>query len=108
MNFQQVEETVEQYDPQGSVVRSQQKQEERQPKNERAGGIPGPLGMQGTGSSAMFRWTLFASSGVFHSMPESRTEMIVSGRPVVVSHALFVPGPLTPHSSWGLFSTLGS
>src|SRR4029077_15774197 len=43
MNFQQVEETVEQYDPQGSVVRSQQKQEERQPKNERtSGGIPGP------------------------------------------------------------------
>jgi flagellar M-ring protein FliF len=42
MNFQQVEETVEQYDPQGSVVRSQQKQEERQPRNERVGGIPGP------------------------------------------------------------------
>lgn len=42
MNFQQVEETVEQYDPQGSVIRSQQKQEERQPKNERVGGIPGP------------------------------------------------------------------
>src|SRR5438874_4041147 len=31
MNFQQVEETVEQYDPQGSVVRSSQKQEEHQP-----------------------------------------------------------------------------
>src|SRR5579883_1390630 len=42
MNFQQVEETVEQYDPQGSVIRSQQKQEERQPRNERVGGIPGP------------------------------------------------------------------
>ena len=42
MNFQQVEETVEQYDPQGSVVRSQQKQEEHQPKSERVGGIPGP------------------------------------------------------------------
>jgi flagellar M-ring protein FliF len=42
MNFQQVEETVEQYDPQGSVVRSQQKSQERQPKNERVGGIPGP------------------------------------------------------------------
>jgi len=42
MNFQQVEETVEQYDPQGSVVRSQEKQEERQPRNERVGGIPGP------------------------------------------------------------------
>ena len=42
MNFQQVEETVEQYDPQGSVVRSQNKLEERQPRNERAGGIPGP------------------------------------------------------------------
>src|SRR5688572_8399023 len=44
MNFQQVEETVEQYDPQGSVVRSHQKQEERQPKNDRVGGIPGPRG----------------------------------------------------------------
>src|SRR5213080_4623002 len=42
MNFQQVEETVEQYDPQRSVVRSQQKQEERLPKTERFGGIPGP------------------------------------------------------------------
>src|SRR6266852_5956093 len=42
MNFQQVEETLEKYDPQGSVVRSQQKQEEHQPKAERAGGIPGP------------------------------------------------------------------
>jgi len=45
MNFQQVEETVEQYDPQGSVVRSQEKKEERQPKTERVaavGGIPAP------------------------------------------------------------------
>ena len=42
MNFEQVEETVEQYDPQHSVVRSEQKQEERQPKAERVGGIPGP------------------------------------------------------------------
>ncbi len=43
MNFQQVEETVEQYDPQGSVVRSSQKQEEHQPTTpERpVGGIPG-------------------------------------------------------------------
>ncbi len=46
MNFQQVEETVEQYDPQGSVVRGQSKQEEHQPRNERiaVGGIPGPRG----------------------------------------------------------------
>jgi flagellar M-ring protein FliF len=46
MNFQQVEETVEQYDPQGSVVRSQNKQEEHQPRSERipVGGIPGPRG----------------------------------------------------------------
>src|SRR5437867_7071734 len=42
MNFQQVEETVEQYDPKGSVIRSQEKQEEHQPKSERVGGIPGP------------------------------------------------------------------
>src|SRR5262245_35371347 len=44
MNFQQVEETVEQYDPQGSVVRSQEKQEERQqqPRLQPTGGIPGP------------------------------------------------------------------
>src|SRR5215470_12558358 len=46
MNFQQVEETVEQYDPQGTVVRSQQKHEERQPKTERVGGIPGPRSTQ--------------------------------------------------------------
>jgi flagellar M-ring protein FliF len=46
MNFQQVEETVEQYDPQGSVVRSQNKQEQRQPKSERVGGIPGPRSTQ--------------------------------------------------------------
>ncbi|HEY2383033.1 MAG TPA: flagellar basal-body MS-ring/collar protein FliF [Terriglobia bacterium] len=39
MNFQQVEETVEQYDPQGSVVRSQQKQEEREPQTESAGNL---------------------------------------------------------------------
>src|SRR5215467_14548418 len=46
MNFQQVEETVEQYDPQNSVVRSHNKQEERQPRVERipVGGIPGPRG----------------------------------------------------------------
>jgi flagellar M-ring protein FliF len=44
MNFQQVEETVEQYDPQNSVIRSSQKQEEWQAKNERVGGIPGPRG----------------------------------------------------------------
>ncbi|MBI4474543.1 MAG: flagellar M-ring protein FliF, partial [Acidobacteria bacterium] len=42
MNFQQIEETVEQYDPQGSVVRSRQNQEERQPTNGRVGGVPGP------------------------------------------------------------------
>ena len=39
MNFQQVEETVEQYDPQGSVVRSEQKQQERVSTDERTGGI---------------------------------------------------------------------
>jgi len=44
MNFQQIEETIEQYDPQGSVIRSQNRQEERQPRNDRAAGIPGPRG----------------------------------------------------------------
>src|SRR5262249_413480 len=46
MNLQQVEETVEQYDPQGSVIRSQEKEEERQgTRNDRVvGGIPGPRG----------------------------------------------------------------
>jgi flagellar M-ring protein FliF len=42
MNFQQVEETSERYDPQSVVVRSQQKQEERQPVPRAVGGIPGP------------------------------------------------------------------
>jgi len=46
MNFQQVEETLEQYDPQGSVIRSQEKHEERQPKSERVGGIPSPRSTQ--------------------------------------------------------------
>ncbi len=46
MNFQQVDETLEQFDPQGSVVRSQEKQQERQPKSEKApsGGVPAPRG----------------------------------------------------------------
>src|SRR5262245_30962929 len=44
MTFQQVEETTERYDPQGSVVRSQQKQEERTPAPQPVGGIPGPKG----------------------------------------------------------------
>jgi flagellar M-ring protein FliF len=44
MTFQQVEETTERYDPQGSVVRSQQKQEERTPVTQPVGGIPGPKG----------------------------------------------------------------
>src|SRR5262249_31065625 len=45
MNLQQVEETVEQYDPQGSVIRSQDKEEERQSRNDTARGIPGPRGV---------------------------------------------------------------
>src|SRR5262245_20175849 len=44
MTFQQVEETTERYDPQASVVRSQQKQEERTPVTQPVGGIPGPKG----------------------------------------------------------------
>src|SRR4051812_46889400 len=52
MNFQQVEETVEQYDPQGSVVRSSQKTEEHQPTLERGvGGIPGARPSQNVSSS---------------------------------------------------------
>jgi flagellar M-ring protein FliF len=42
MSFQQVEETTEKYDPQGSVIRSEQKQDERQPHSLTASGIPGP------------------------------------------------------------------
>jgi flagellar M-ring protein FliF len=42
MSFQQVEETTEHYDPEGSVVRSQQKQDERTPRPLPTSGIPGP------------------------------------------------------------------
>lgn len=45
LNWQQVEETVEQYDPNNSVVRSSQKSEERQPSLG-GGGIPGPRSTQ--------------------------------------------------------------
>jgi flagellar M-ring protein FliF len=47
MNFQQVEETTERYEPQASVVRSQQHSEDRQPQPPQpVGGIPGPKGVQ--------------------------------------------------------------
>ena len=46
MNFQQIEETVEQYDPQGSVIRSRQLQEERTSETSGMGGIPGAVNMR--------------------------------------------------------------
>ena len=48
MDWQQVEETVEQYDPNFSVVRSQQRRTERAPAedSELALGVPGPQGQQ--------------------------------------------------------------
>ena len=44
MDWQQVEETVEQYDPNSSVIRSQQIRTERTPGDNQAIGIPGPQG----------------------------------------------------------------
>ena len=45
MDWQEVEETIEQYDPTASVIRSQQRRTERGPGNQdRAIGIPGPQG----------------------------------------------------------------
>src|SRR5439155_785066 len=52
MSFEQVEETTEHYDPQGSVVRSQQKQDERQPHPQPAAGIPGPKAAQQAAAAA--------------------------------------------------------
>lgn len=46
MNVQQIEETTERYDPAASVVRSSQRQEERQLGRIPAAGIPGPRGAQ--------------------------------------------------------------
>jgi flagellar M-ring protein FliF len=42
MNFQQVEETVEQYDPAGSVIKSTQRDQENAPNTRTVGGIVGP------------------------------------------------------------------
>jgi flagellar M-ring protein FliF len=42
MNFQQVEETVEQYDPQGSVIKSTQRDTENAPNSRSTGGVVGP------------------------------------------------------------------
>ena len=64
--------------------------------------------VHGTGSSPRLMRTLLASSGVFQMMPLSMTVISVSGLPVVTSHAWFVPGPLTPNSSWGLLAVTGS
>ena len=54
MSFQQVEETTERYDPQASVIRSQQRQEERSPLGQTglAGGVPGPKGNQAANAKA--------------------------------------------------------
>jgi flagellar M-ring protein FliF len=42
MNFQQVEETVESYDPQGSVIKSTSRDQENAPNSRSVGGIVGP------------------------------------------------------------------
>jgi flagellar M-ring protein FliF len=42
MNFQQVEETVEQYDPAGTVIKSTQRDQENAPNSRNVGGIVGP------------------------------------------------------------------
>jgi flagellar M-ring protein FliF len=42
MNFQQVEETVEHYDPQGSVIKSTQRETENAPNSRSVGGVVGP------------------------------------------------------------------
>lgn len=42
MNFQQIEETVESYDPQGSVIKSTQKDQENAPSSRNVGGLVGP------------------------------------------------------------------
>jgi len=42
MNFQQIDETVEQYDPQGSVIKSTQRDQENGPGSRSVGGIVGP------------------------------------------------------------------
>ena len=44
MDWEQVEETIEQYDPTASVVRSQQRRTERSASQGQAIGVPGPLG----------------------------------------------------------------
>ena len=51
MDFQQVEETVEQYDPQNSVVRSEQRQQENAPPGSGVGGIVGVRTVQQTPAS---------------------------------------------------------
>lgn len=42
MNFQQVEETIEAYDPNGSVVKSTQREQENAPNSKTTGGVVGP------------------------------------------------------------------
>jgi len=42
MNFQQVEETIEAYDPMGSVIKSTQRNQENAPNSKGVGGIVGP------------------------------------------------------------------
>jgi flagellar M-ring protein FliF len=63
MNFRQVEETTERFDPQGSVVRSAQRQEERQAGRLAVGGIPGARGAQPPPAAAAPAQTAPANGG---------------------------------------------
>src|SRR5262245_1853508 len=78
MNLQQVEETVEQYDPQGSVVRSQEKQEERTPKSERVGGVPGPRGTPAAPNGAIPA-NPAAAAAASVPQPDQPTTTVVEG-----------------------------
>jgi flagellar M-ring protein FliF len=62
MNFQQIEETVEQYDPQGSVIRSQQLQEERSSETSGMGAVSGMRSTQQPVNSAVQETPVAASS----------------------------------------------
>ena len=63
----------------------------------------------GVGSSPVFIRIFRRRSGSLSGqlMPESRTAIVTSGRPVVVFHAPTTHGPITPNSSCGFVSSNG-
>jgi flagellar M-ring protein FliF len=76
MNFQQVEETVESYDPQGSVIKSTQRDQENAPASRTVGGIVGARSTPPPAAGAPASATPVADAAPAGPLPLKQNEVI--------------------------------